>query len=141
MGKDIQLINESGNTFTIVSSSCYSTGVYKNREIWYCAVYVKIGTKSYSGGQFEGWWEFTFLRDDVSTFIEQLTKMHSELSGSIKIEDSESDANISLEMVKRGQVLVHGHVGGTHTENYLTLKYETDQTILPGFINFMKSLL
>jgi hypothetical protein len=139
--EDIQLINESGSTFTVVSSSSYSTGVYKNREIWYCAAYIKIETKSYAGGQFEGCWEFTFLRDNVSTYIEQLTKMHSNLSGSIRIEDSESDANVSLEMVERGHVAVYGHIGGTHTENYLTFKYETDQTVLPGFINFMKSLL
>ena len=138
--EDIQLINESGNTFTIISSKSYSTGVYKNREIWYCAVQIKIGTQSY-GGQFEGWWEFTFMRDTVSIYIEQLTKMHSDLSGSIRIEDTESDANVSLEMVKHGHVAVYGNIGGTHTKNYLTFKYETDQTVLPGFINFMKSLL
>ena len=141
MDKDTKLISEKGNEFTVVSSSCYSTGTYKNQEIWYCMVEIKIKTSSSMGGWFEGKHSFSFVKDEVSTYIGQLTKMHSDLTGSIEINDSESDSNIVLKMTKYGHVLVHGQIGGTHTENYLTFNYETDQTVLPGFINFMKSLL
>lgn len=141
MGEEINLIHEQGNEFTVVSAECYSTGMYKNREIWYCAMEINIRTVSSMGGRFTGIHPFIFLKDEVSTYIEQLTKMHSELIGSIKINDTESDSSIVLDMVKYGHVLVHGQIGGTHTGNYLTFNYETDQTVLPVFINFMRSLL
>ena len=74
MDDDIKLISEQGNELTVVSSSCYSTGTYEHREIWYCGVNIKVKTTSSLGGRFEGTHYFSFLKDEVSTYIGQLIK-------------------------------------------------------------------
>ena len=84
---------------------------------------VKIQSRSLQGEH-----AFNFCKDSILSIIEQLDKMHINLAGSVKIEDY-IDAELVLEMIDSGHLLIHGQIGGTYTDNYLRFKFESDQTI------------
>ncbi|GAB6085902.1 WapI family immunity protein [Alkaliphilus crotonatoxidans] len=92
-------------------------------------------------GEFTGASHFCISKENILVIVEALSKMHETLSGCSKISDSDSDAYINLEMDKSGHISMAGQIGGSHEEHNMKFKYTTDQTILSGLIQKLKSNL
>lgn len=89
-------------------------------------------------GEFSGASNFCMSRDNVVMLIEELTKMHNELKGSCELKDYDSDANIIIEMDKLGHLFIYGQIGGSHEEQSLKFKMNSDQTVLEELKNIFK---
>jgi len=90
---------------------------------------------------FGGTSHFCVRRDQLEKLCADLIKMRTDLKGSTKLEDNDSDACIELIIEPNGQLIVCGQVGGTHEDHFVKFKFKTDQTCIPPFVQDFKSLL
>ncbi len=72
---------------------------------------------------------------------DDLTNMHSALSRITALDDNDSIGFVDFEIEPNGRLNVSGQVGGTHEDNFVKFKFETDQTCNPQFGQDFKSLL
>ena len=67
--------------------------------------------------------------------------MHVTLSGTTHLEDNDSDGFVKFEIESNGRLKVMGQVGGTHEDHFVKFKFQTDQTVIPLFVQDFKLLL
>ncbi len=91
-------------------------------------------------GEFTGASNFCISRENILLFIEELSKMHIQLTGYCEISDSDSDAYINIKMDKLGHMYMSGQIGGSHEEHYMKFKFITDQTVLINLTQVLKEL-
>lgn len=92
-------------------------------------------------GEFAGASNFCMPKEKVGSILQTLSEMHKELKGCCEINDSDSDAFITIEMDKFGHMSVYGQIGGSHEEHFMKFKYTTDQTVLEQFVRLIKALM
>lgn len=92
-------------------------------------------------GEFAGASHFCIPKDSILSTVEALSKMRENLTGYSEISDSDSDAHIDLEIDKLGHICMTGQIGGSHEEHSMKFKLITDQTILSGLIQKLRSTL
>ncbi|MEO6254963.1 MAG: hypothetical protein ABIO79_16750 [Ferruginibacter sp.] len=90
---------------------------------------------------FGGTSHFCVRRDQLEKLCADLIKMHTDLKGSTKLEDNDSDACVEFMIEPNGQLIVSGQVGGTHEDHFVKFKFQTDQTCILPFVQNFKSLL
>ena len=90
---------------------------------------------------FSGTSHFCVRRDQLEIMCADLTNMHLTLSGSTILDDNDSDGFVEFEIEPSGQLNVSGQVGGTHEDNYVKFKFQTDQTCIDNSVENFKSLL
>ncbi len=95
-------------------------------------------TVSVVSGKYSGEDSFCSSKSIIKRFINDLTKMYKNMEGKTTINDSDSDSFFTFEMFKNGSFEISGQVGGSHQNHYLKLKFITDQTSLPVFIDSFK---
>ena len=93
-----------------------------------------------SGG-FSGTSHFCVRRDQLEKMCVNLTNMKLTLAGTTILDDNDSDGFVEFEIEPNGRLNVNGQIGGTHEENYLNFKFQTDQTCINNFVLDFKSLL
>ena len=81
-------------------------------------------------GAFQGKSSFCVSQTQLQEFSGYIAKMNQNLSGKAVLNDNDSDAFIILESINNGQIIVSGQVGGTHEDQFMKFRFETDQTIL-----------
>ena len=81
-------------------------------------------------GPFQGKSSFCVSRTQLEAFSERVAKMNNDLRGQAVLNDNDSDAFLTLESVDHGQIVVTGQVGGSHEQQFMRFRFETDQTIL-----------
>ncbi len=81
-------------------------------------------------GDFGGRSSFCVTHTQLQVFIEEIENLGQSLAGRVTLHDCDSDAFITLEGIKFGRIAVVGQVGGTHEDQFLRFRFETDQTIL-----------
>lgn len=124
MQKNI-IYSSENNEFIILDS--FSTGEY-----------LTFGVKIKSGN-FSGVSSFCNSNEEIKKVIQKLLLMHSSLNGACTLKDCDSDAYITIEMQKHGQVKLFGQIGGTHQDHFMRFSYALDQTIFIPFIDFLSS--
>mgnify|MGYP000482277283 CR=1 FL=1 len=67
--------------------------------------------------------------------------MKDSLSGNTNLEDNDSDASVNFQIERNGQVFIFGQVGGSHEDNYVKFKFQTDQTCIEPLIEDFHKLL
>lgn len=72
---------------------------------------------------------------------DDLTNMHSALLRITALDDNDSVGFVEFEIEPNGRLNVSGQVGGTHEDNFVKFKFETNQTCIPQFVQDFKSLL
>jgi hypothetical protein len=72
---------------------------------------------------FGGTSPFCVRRDQLERLCIDLRKMHTDLEGSSRIDDNDSDAFIELSIKPNGRLTVAGQVGGTHVDHFLRFKF------------------
>jgi hypothetical protein len=77
----------------------------------------------------------------IRTFITSLRAMSSTLAGSATLEDTDSDAFVSIGLDRLGRATVCGRVGGTHESHSMTFEFLTDQTCIDPLIADLERLL
>ncbi|MCF7799944.1 hypothetical protein K9L05_01175 [Candidatus Babeliales bacterium] len=92
-------------------------------------------------GKFSGESNFCISEENISLFIKKLSEMHNRLIGNCELRDYDSDSYINFEMIKLGHMLVYGQIGGSHEEQFMRFKFETDQSILLNLINIFKKAI
>jgi len=90
---------------------------------------------------FSGISHFCVRRDQLEEMCADLTKMNLKLSGTTKLEDNDSDAFVEFEIEPNGKLNVNGQIGGTHEDQFVKFKFETDQTCIDSFVEDFKFLL
>jgi hypothetical protein len=65
--------------------------------------------------------------------------MHLTLSGTTILDDNDSDGFVKFEIATDGLQNVSGQVGGSPQEDFVRLKFQTDQTCIPQFLEDFKS--
>jgi hypothetical protein len=90
---------------------------------------------------FSGTSHFCVGRDQIEKMCSDLTTMKQAMSGNTTLEDNDSDASINFQMNPLGQVIVYGQIGGSHEDNYLKFRFETDQTCLEPLLTDFHRLL
>ena len=90
---------------------------------------------------FSGTAHFCVRHEQLEKMCADLTNMHLKLSGATKLDDNDSDGYVKFEIEPNGRLIVSGQVGGTHEDNFVKFKFETDQTCIPQFVQDFKSLL
>lgn len=91
--------------------------------------------------KFKGTSHFCVRRQQIEKLCADLTEMKEILSGNTILEDNDSDATINFLIERNGQVTVFGQVGGSHEDNYLKFKFQTDQTCIEPLIEDFDKLL
>jgi hypothetical protein len=81
-------------------------------------------------GSFQGKSSFYSTRDQLIAFASEVKDLYKHLKGRASLHDCESDAFVSLEGFRYGQVAVSGQVGGSHQDHFMKFRFETDQTVL-----------
>ena len=84
---------------------------------------------------------FCVRREQIEKLCADLTEMKARLSGNTKLEDNDSDASVNFQIENLGQVWVFGQVGGSHEDNYVKFKFQTDQTCIEPLIEDFHKLL
>ena len=84
---------------------------------------------------------FCVRREQIEKLCADLTEMKERLSGNTKLEDNDSDASVNFQIENLGQVWVFGQVGGSHEDNYVKFKFQTDQTCIEPLIEDFHKLL
>lgn len=92
-------------------------------------------------GRFAGASNFCIQKEKLVSIAQTLSVMHKELKGCCNINDSDSDAFISIEMDKFGHIYINGQIGGSHEEHFMKFKYTTDQTVLEQFVRLINDLM
>lgn len=92
-------------------------------------------------GEFAGAANFCIPKDKVNSILNTLSNMRKELRGYCEINDSDSDGFIMVEMGEMGHIYMYGQIGGSHEEHFMKFRYTTDQTILDGLVQMLKTLL
>jgi hypothetical protein len=77
----------------------------------------------------------------LSTFLDQLKAMNTELSGTATFDSVEPGLNISLEMTKLGHVLFEVAITPDHMRQQHSFKYQIDQTYLPAAISQLEKIV
>ena len=90
---------------------------------------------------FSGTSHFCVRRDQLEKMCADLISMQMKLLGKTILDDNDSDGFVEFEIEPNGQLYVSGQVGGTHEDNYLKFKFQTDQTCINSFVGDFKSLL
>jgi hypothetical protein len=90
---------------------------------------------------FSGTSHFCVRRDQLDEMCVNLTRMHSSLSGATILEDNDSDAFVEFQIEQNGRLNVTGQIGGSHEDQSVKFKFQTDQTCIPTFVNDFRSLL
>ena len=90
---------------------------------------------------FSGTSHFCVRRDQIEKLCSDLTTMKQAMSGNTTLEDNDSDASINFQMNPLGQVIIYGQIGGSHEDNYLKFRFETDQTCLEPLLTDFHRLL
>jgi len=90
---------------------------------------------------FSGTSHFCVRRDQLEKMCADLTNMHLTLSGTTHLEDNDSDGFVKFEIESNGRLKVMGQVGGTHEDHFVKFKFQTDQTVIPLFVQDFKLLL
>lgn len=90
---------------------------------------------------FSGTSHFCVRRDQLEKMCVDLTNMKLTLSGTTILDDNDSDGFVEFEIESNGRLNVSGQVGGTHEDNYVNFKFQTDQTCIDNFVLDFKSLL
>jgi hypothetical protein len=93
-----------------------------------------------SGG-FSGTSHFCVRHDQLERMCADLTNMQLTLSGTTILDDNDSDGFLEFEIEATGRLNVSGQVGGTHEDNFVKFKFQTDQTCINRFVEDFKSLL
>ena len=91
--------------------------------------------------RFCGTSHFCVRRDQLEKMCADLTQMHATLSGTTHLEDNDSDGFVKFEIESNGLLKVMGQVGGTHENHFVKFKFQTDQTVIPFFVQDFKLLL
>ncbi|XMB66334.1 hypothetical protein RI065_08510 [Mycoplasmatota bacterium zrk1] len=90
--------------------------------------YHTVGIRIESG-DFKGRCSFCWHSEYMEEIISSIKQLHSNLTGTLKIEDRDSDAFINIEMVNYGRLKIKGQTA-THNDHYLRYTMSNDQTIL-----------
>ena len=90
---------------------------------------------------FSGTSHFCVRREQLEQLCSDLTTMKQTLSGDTILEDNDSDASLNFQIKQNGQVIVFGQVGGSHDENFLNFKFQTDQTCIEPLVTDFHNLL
>ena len=102
--------------------------------------YYTFSTYVYSAG-FCGKASLCIPEDKLKEHVKVLSTMHKELKGVISIKSFESDTHFIIEMGRYGHLFIAGQIGASHRDHYMKFKMESDQTILPKIVLFIRSLL
>lgn len=94
-----------------------------------------------NSGSFAGTSHFCVRIDEIETLCNDLTKMHSELLGSAKLSDNDSDGFVEFTISENGHLQVCGQVGGSHEDHFVKFEFQTDQTCIPQFVDDFKKLV
>lgn len=94
-----------------------------------------------SSNGFSGTSHFCIRRDQIEKMCSDLTTMEQTLSGDTILEDNDSDASVHFQIKQNGQLIVSGQVGGSHEENFLNFKFQTDQTCIEPLVTDFHNLL
>ena len=84
---------------------------------------------------------FCVRREQIEKLCADLTEMKARLSGNTILEDNDSDVSVNFQIENLGQVWVFGQVGGSHEDNYVKFKFQTDQTCIEPLIEDFHKLL
>ena len=90
---------------------------------------------------FSGTSHFCVRRDQLEQMCSDLTNMQLKLHGRTTLDDNDSDGFVEFEIEPNGRLNVSGQVGGTHEDQFVKFKFQTDQTCIPKFVQDFKSLL
>jgi len=90
---------------------------------------------------FSGTSRLCVRRDEIQVLCNDLSKMHSALKGTARLDDNDSDAFIEFNIEANGRLNINGQVGGSHEEIFLKFKFGSDQTRIPKFVQDFKLLL
>ena len=90
---------------------------------------------------FSGTSHFCVRRDQIEKMCSDLTTMKQAMSGNTTLEDNDSDASINFQIKPYGQLIVYGQIGGSHEENYLKFRFQTDQTCIDPLLTDFYRLL
>jgi hypothetical protein len=90
---------------------------------------------------FGGTSHFCVRREQLEKMFADLTNMHLAVSGTTMLDDNDSDAFVQFEIEANGRLIVSGQIGGTHEDNFVKFKFQTDQTCIPQFVLDFGSLL
>ena len=88
---------------------------------------------------FRGTSHFCIRTDQFEKMCSDLTNMHLTLSGTTILDDNDSDGFVKFEIATDGLQNVSGQVGGSPQEDFVRLKFQTDQTCIPQFLEDFKS--
>lgn len=92
-------------------------------------------------GSFAGTSHFCVRKDQISDFISDINNLTT-TSQKPRLDDNDSDGFIELALLDNlGHISISAQIGGTHEDNYVRIKFETDQTCLLKFITGLQSLL
>ena len=90
---------------------------------------------------FAGTAHFCVRREQLERFCNELISMYSLLDGSSVLEDNDSDAFVKFEFNSTGHLIVKGQVGGSHEDQMVRFKFQTDQTVIPQFVTDFQLLI
>lgn len=102
----------------------------------YCTF--KIVIKS---GAFKGESNFCIPKEYIVSNLELLKEISFKMQGKFEIKDYDTDANLNFEFKKFGQMDIYGQIGGSHEENYMVFRFNSDQTALNRLFNYLKTIL
>lgn len=89
-------------------------------------------------GVFAGASNFCLPKEKICSLIKELSVMSNKLEGNCRIEDSDSDAFLVMEMDNLGHISFYGQIGGSHEDHYLKFRYTIDQTVLINLVRVFK---
>jgi hypothetical protein len=96
---------------------------------------------SVKSGSFSGTSHFCLRIGEIEAFCETLMKMHTSLSGAVRLDDNDSDSFIKIEMEHDGHLKVSGQVGDSHNDHFMKFAFLTDQTCIPQLVADLTILL
>ncbi len=118
-----------------------STNSRLSIEYLYCVEMYHTMTFKVKSKKFSGESSFCISNDILLSNMNVLNTMKDDLNGRVQFRDSESDSVVGIEMMQFGKAEVSGQIGGSHQEHYMRFKFESDQTILTGLIDFLKEYI
>ncbi len=84
---------------------------------------------------FSGISNFCISENRIRDISNSILKMQKTLTGTVSIEDNESDAILKLYFEDDMNMYMVGQLGGSYQDNVLKFKLKADQTLLSGFLN------
>ena len=90
---------------------------------------------------FSGTSHFCVRRDEIETLCNDLSKMHSALEGTARLDDNDSDGFVEFNIEHNGRLNINGQVGGSHEDHFMKFKFQSDQTSIPKFVQDFNALL